>query len=74
MLNMKLVQNWIPFAFCAFLVYQYVTGAVIPGNWQYFSIWLTMCFFFVGIVTHSMQKQILALQWQIQQLQHPEEK
>jgi hypothetical protein len=38
-------------------------------NWKYFSIWLTMCFFYVGMVMYSMQKEIQKLQSEVQQLQ-----
>lgn len=74
MINMKLVQNWIPFAFCTALVYQYVLkGSSSPENWQYFSIWLPMCFFYVGGVMHLMQKQIQGLKTEIKQLQKPKQ-
>lgn len=64
MFNLKLVQNWIPFAFCAFIVYQYA-GSGYSANWQGFAIWLTMCFFYVGAVTFSLQKQIQTLEAEV---------
>lgn len=66
---MKLVRNWIPFAFCMLLVQQYVTqGPASSQNLQYFSIWLPMCFFFVCAVTHSAQQEIKALRNELEEL------
>jgi len=64
------VRHWIPAAFCAFVVCQYLGNGISSGeNWKYVSIWLTMCFFFVGMITYSMQKQIRDLQAEVQRLQ-----
>jgi hypothetical protein len=76
-MNIKLVFNWFPFAFCVLLVHQYAyvgTGSSSAAeNWQYFSIWLTMCFFFVCAITYSMQKQIEILRAEVQALQKPDQ-
>lgn len=70
MLKNQILRHWIPFAFCSLLVYQFVgKGPSSLDNWQYFSIWLTMCFFYVGMITYSMQKQIQKLETEVQQLQ-----
>jgi hypothetical protein len=70
MLNRQTLLHWMPFAFCSFLVYQYVTtGLNAPNNWQNVAIWLPMCFFYVGVVTHTMQKKIQKLQAEVEQLQ-----
>lgn len=59
-----------PFAFCSFLVYQYInTNPSSLTNWHSFLIWLPMCFFYVGMVTHTMHKQIKKLHAEVQQLQ-----
>ena len=69
MINIKLLRHWVPAAFCAFIVYEYVgQGGASTDNWKYISIWLTMCFFFVGSVTYSMHVQIRGLQAEIEQL------
>jgi hypothetical protein len=74
-MNIKLVFNWFPFAFCVFLAYQYVGrgSSSAAENWQYFSIWLAMCFFFVSAITYSMQKQIEILRAEVQALQKPDQ-
>lgn len=70
MSTQQVVRHWVPAAFCALIVYLYVgNGAASLDNWKYVAIWLTMCFFFVGMVTYSMQKQIRDLQAEIQRLQ-----
>jgi hypothetical protein len=70
MLNRQILLHWIPFAFCSFMVYQYVhKGSNSLNNWQDVLIWLPMCFFYVGMVTHTMQNKIQKLQAEVQQLQ-----
>ncbi|GGC65162.1 hypothetical protein [Undibacterium terreum] len=72
MIKSQIVRHWIPTVFCALVVYQYVGGGSgSTDNWRYISIWLTMCFFFVGAVTYSMQKKIQNLEAELQQLREP---
>ena len=69
MIDMKLVRNWIPFAFCEFLVHPYFGKGPGPsGSWTGIAIWLPMCVFFVCAVTYLMQKQIQSLQAEVQEL------
>ncbi len=69
MIKSQIVRHWVPTVFCAFVVYQYVgSGSSSPDNWRYISMWLAMCFFFVGGVTYAMQKQIQHLEAEVQQL------
>jgi hypothetical protein len=76
-MNIKLVFNWVPFAHCVLLVYVYVYvgrgSSPAAENWQYFSIGLTMCFFFVSAIAYSMQKQIEILRTEVQALQKPDQ-
>jgi intracellular septation protein A len=67
---MILARSWLPFAFCAFLVYQYVAGPRSSDNWYAFAIWLPMCFFFVCAVMYQMQKQIQHLEAELQELKN----
>ena len=70
MSTQQVVRHWLPATFCAFIVYLYIgNGGASLDNWKYVVIWFTMCFFFVGMVTYSMQKQIRDLQAEIQRLQ-----
>jgi hypothetical protein len=64
----KHVRHWIPAAFCAFIVYEYIgRGSTSSENWKYVSMWLTICFFYVGGVTYMMQAEIEKLRFDIQQ-------
>jgi hypothetical protein len=71
MMKIQLVRHWIPAVFCAFVVYVYVG---MRPNFdrvaasQYMFIWLPMCFFFVGLISYSMQKQIRELQAELKEL------
>lgn len=65
---MTLVRPWLPFAFCSFLVFQYISGPHTVDSWFYIAIWLPMCFFFVGTVMYLMQKQIQTLQAELREL------
>jgi hypothetical protein len=69
MIKKQSLLHWTPMIFWAFVVYVYVyRGAHSPDSWQYLAIWLTMCFFYVGAVTYTMQKRIHSLTAELQQL------
>lgn len=68
MINLQTLRNWLPFAFCAFLVYIQQRNQDRITASQSILIWMPMCFFYVGAVTYLMQKQIADLKAELQDL------
>lgn len=68
MIKNQIVRHWLPTAFCAFAVYVSMRDGTRVDALQGFVFWLPMCFFFVAMVSYPMQKQIRALQEEIQDL------
>ena len=63
----QIIGHWLPAVFCALLVYLYQRNSDrVPAS-QYI-LWIPMCFYFVAMVTYSMQKQILKLQAEVKEL------
>jgi len=72
MQNMKTISHWIPAAFCAFLSLLALSMQIGPdsGVWKpTFYCFLPMCFFFVGMTTSAMYREIRELRGQVAELQ-----
>jgi hypothetical protein len=68
-LRKKMLQYYVPAAFCAFLGLMVITMQILFNQstvWgPAFFCFLPMCFFFLGGIFHSMQSQIDALKKEI---------
>ena len=65
------LRHWLPAIFCAFLSLMALFGPSVVGTsgWQItFLSFLPMCFFFVAIVTSSMERKLLELQRELAEL------
>jgi CHASE2 domain-containing sensor protein len=62
---MKTLTHWIPAAYCAFISFIALfasVGSPDAGWWRpAFFAFLPMCFFFVGIATAQMHRELRAL-------------
>jgi ATP/ADP translocase len=64
------INHWLPVALCVFLIAQHdFRESAFPQNLKYLSMWQMLCFFFVGLVTYRMQKEIRKLRETVQELQ-----
>ena len=70
--NMKTITHWIPAAFCAFISLIVLSASVgsTDSNWwrPAFFAFLPMCFFFVGIATAQMHRELRALRQRLFEL------
>jgi EamA domain-containing membrane protein RarD len=68
MIKKQIVLHWLPTAFCAFAVYIAMRQTSRVDALQGLVLWLPMCFYFVAMISYSMQKQIRTLQEEIREL------
>lgn len=63
----QIVRHWTPAAFCAFIVFLYQRKSDRVSASIYITA-IPFCFYFVALVTYSMQKQIGELQAEVKEL------
>jgi len=69
---MKHIRPWIPAVFCAFISFQALSSSSRPaGGWwePVFLSFLPMCFFFVGLATFQLQREIGELRQKLAELE-----
>jgi hypothetical protein len=62
------LQPWLPALFCAFLSVMALLVTPLDAGKPAFFAFLPMCFFFVGVATSQMRREIIALRKQVAEL------
>jgi hypothetical protein len=69
---MKNIGHWIPAGFCAFLSLLALSMQIGSESWTWkpaFYCFLPMCFFFVGMATSQMHREIRDLRKKLEEFQ-----